>query len=133
MDFNEYKQRALEESVELRKEYDALQPEYEIIEKLISARNEANLTQKELAKKCGLKQSNISRLESGKANPTLKFLKKLADSLDCDLVVEFRKREPATETCKVMNESTLETVSLGKSMDKFVKVGTTHNTGTYTA
>lgn len=133
MDFNEYKQRALEESVELRKEYDALQPEYEIIEKLINARIEANLTQKELAKKCGLKQSNISRLESGKANPTLKFLKKLADSLDCDLVVEFRKREPATETCKEMNESSLETVSLGNSMDKFVKVGTTHNAGTYTA
>ena len=133
MDFNEYKQRALEESVELRKEYDALQPEYEIIDKLISARIEANLTQKELAKKCGLKQSNISRLERGKANPTLKFLKKLADSLDCDLVVEFRKREPATETCKVMNESSLETVSLGNSMDKFVKVGTTHNAGTYTA
>ena len=93
MDFNEYLQKALEENYELKKAFDALQPEYEIIANLINARIEYNLTRKELAKKCGIKQSNISRLESGRANPTLKFLKKLADSLDCDLILEFRKRE----------------------------------------
>lgn len=93
MDFNEYLKNSLEEDNELRREYDALQTEYELIEKLIKARLEANLTQKELAQKCGMKQSNISRLESGKSNPTIRFLEKLANSLDCDLVIELRKRE----------------------------------------
>ena len=93
MDFNEYLKNSLEEDDELKREYDALQTEYELIEKLIKARVEANLTQKELAHKCGMKQSNISRLESGKSNPTIRFLKKLANSLDCDLVIELRKRE----------------------------------------
>ena len=93
MDFNEYLKNSLEEDDELKREYDALQTEYELIEKLIKARLEANLTQKELAQKCGMKQSNISRLESGKSNPTIRFLKKLANSLDCDLVIELRKRE----------------------------------------
>lgn len=98
MNFEEYLQYALNEDPELKREFDALQPEYEIMEKLIKARAEANLTQRELAQKCGVKQSNISRLESGKGNPTLKFLKRVADSLECDLVIEFRKREPVTET-----------------------------------
>lgn len=93
MDFNEYLKNSLEEDNELRREYDALQTEYELIEKLIKARLEANLTQKELAQKCGMKQSNISRLESGKSNPTIRFLEKLANSLDCDLIIELRKRE----------------------------------------
>lgn len=93
MDFNEYLKNSLEEDDELKREYDALQTEYELIEKLIKARLEANLTQKELAQKCGMKQSNISRLESGKSNPTIRFLEKLANSLDCDLVIELRKRE----------------------------------------
>lgn len=94
MDFNEYLKNSLAEDEELKKEYDGLQKEYELIEKLINARLESNLTQKELAQKCGIKQSNISRLESGKSNPTIRFLEKIADSLDCDLVIELRKREP---------------------------------------
>ena len=98
MDFNEYLKNSLEEDNELRREYDALQTEYELIEKLIKARLEANLTQKELAQKCGMKQSNISRLESGKSNPTIRFLEKLANSLDCDWLLSYEK-ENITSTC----------------------------------
>ena len=95
-------------------------------------RTESNLTQKELAKKCGIKQSNISRLESGKANPTIKFLQKVADSLDCDLIVEFRKREPVTETCAEVTKNDFATVSIGTAMNKCDRVGSTQKTDTYT-
>ena len=132
MDFNEYLQKALEEDYELKKAFNELQPEYEIIEKLVKVRIESNLTQKELAKKCGIKQSNISRLESGRANPTIKFLQKVADSLDCDLVVEFRKREPVTETCVEITKSVVATVSFENAMNKFDRVGSTQRTDTYT-
>lgn len=98
MDFNEYLNQVLEEDQELAQEYHALQPEYAIISMLIEARIERGLTQKKLASKCGIKQSNISRLEKGKVNPTIKFLQKIANALDLDLFVEFRKREYSAES-----------------------------------
>jgi DNA-binding XRE family transcriptional regulator len=55
--------------------------EYKIIEAIIIARKERNLTQKELAKLIGTRQSNISRLESGNYNPTIEFLTKIAKAV----------------------------------------------------
>ncbi|MCL2494640.1 MAG: helix-turn-helix transcriptional regulator [Oscillospiraceae bacterium] len=73
-----------------RAEYERLRPEYEIIDQLIAARSDQGLTQKELAQRIGIRQSNISRLESGNYNPSLAFLKKVAAGLGKQLHVEFR-------------------------------------------
>ena len=75
---------------EFAREYRALEPEYEIIRQIILSRVEQNLTQKELADRIGVKQSNISRLESGSYNPSLIFLKKVASGLGKELHIEFR-------------------------------------------
>ena len=75
---------------EFRSEYEALEPEYEIIRQIIIARNELNITQKELADRTGIKQSNISRLEKGTYNPSLNSLKKIAKGLNKELHIEFR-------------------------------------------
>ena len=75
---------------DFRSEYEALEPEYEIIRQIILARNESNMTQKELAERSGIKQSNISRLERGTYNPSLSSLKKIAKGLDKELHIEFR-------------------------------------------
>ena len=48
------------------------------------------MTQKDLAEKIGTKQSAISRLESFDANPSFKFLKKVAKAFDAKLVVQFQ-------------------------------------------
>jgi DNA-binding XRE family transcriptional regulator len=48
---------------------------------IIKARIEQNLTQEELAEKIGTKQCNISRLEGGSYNPSIRFLKKVAKGL----------------------------------------------------
>lgn len=90
MNFEEYKKRAFENDPELYEEYKALEPEYEIIKQIIKARGDLNLTQKELAERIGIKQSNISRLESGDYNPSLDFLKKVAKGLGKELHIEFR-------------------------------------------
>jgi len=90
LNFKEYKEQAFKKDPALLDEYKALQPEYEIIKQIIQARTEQNLTQKELADKIGIKQSNISRLESGSYNPSLDFLKKVADGLGKELHIEFR-------------------------------------------
>lgn len=67
-----------------------LEPEYAIIKEIIEARIKQGLTQEELAKRIGTRQSNISRLESGEANPSLRFLKKLAEGLGKELHISFR-------------------------------------------
>lgn len=71
----------------VKKEYDNLQPEMAIIKAIISARIAKQLTQQALAQKIGTKQSVISRLESGRSNPSVAFLKKLARALDTRLEI----------------------------------------------
>ena len=89
MTFKEYKRTALEGSPELRKEYDALAPQYEIIN-AVAARLEKKMTQAELAERANTKQSNISRFESGNYNPSLEFLQRLAGALDKHLDITLR-------------------------------------------
>lgn len=74
---------------EVVKAYQELQPEFEIIEKIIRSRIEEGITQKELAKRMKTRQSAISRLESGRANPSLSFLQRLAKALDARLEIRF--------------------------------------------
>ena len=90
MNFKEYKKKALKDNPELYEEYKALEPEYELIKQVIKIRKDQELTQKELADRTGTRQSNISRLEQGEYNPSLKFLKKLAQGLGKELHIEFK-------------------------------------------
>lgn len=50
-------------------------------------RKEQKITQNELAEKIGTKKSNISRFESGKYNPTLDFMVKMADGLGKEIKI----------------------------------------------
>ena len=72
---------------EVQKEYELMEAEYKIIEEIIMARREKNLTQKGLAELIGTKQSNISRLESGNYNPSMDFLQKIATAMGKKLEV----------------------------------------------
>ena len=72
-----------------RKEYEALQPEMDIIRAILDARIRAGLTQTELSKKTGISQADISRLENGTRNPSLALLKRLADAMNMTLRIEF--------------------------------------------
>ena len=65
----------------------------EIRELVITARERAGLTQKELAAKSGLTQSNISNIEKGVTHPTIDSLKKIADATGRRLVIQFGDRE----------------------------------------
>lgn len=87
-DFDDFLKESLK-SPEFKAEYDKLQPEFAVIRAIIRARAERGITQKELASKVGTKQSVISRLESGRANPSVNFLKKLAAALNSHLEINF--------------------------------------------
>lgn len=74
---------------EFKKEWDALEPEYQIIKAMLDTRNEKSITQKQLADITGIPQADISRLENGNANPSLRTLKRLAEGMGMQLKVEF--------------------------------------------
>lgn len=74
---------------EFRREYEAIQPEMDVIKALIDARTSQNLTQEELAERTGIHQSDICKLEKGVRNPSIKLLRRLADGLDMVLKIEF--------------------------------------------
>lgn len=87
LDFEIWEKEALKDPV-LKAEYDRQQPEFA----LIRARIESGLTQAQLAKEIGTKQSVISRLENGRANPSIAFLQKLANALNSSLEIKFTPR-----------------------------------------
>ena len=90
LDFAIWKKEVLKDPA-LKAEYDRLQPEFAVIRAIIEARRKKGVTQEEIAKRVGTKQSVISRLESGRANPSVAFLKKLARSLNTNLEIRFTK------------------------------------------
>lgn len=61
-----------------------------ISRQIIEERKKLGLSQADLAERTGLKQSNISRVESGKYNPTIEFLGRLAEGLGKKLYIELR-------------------------------------------
>ena len=70
-------------------EYDALEDEFVIIQAIIDARKKSGLTQKELAARTGIAQADISKLENGNANPSLRTLKRLAAGMGMKIKLEF--------------------------------------------
>ena len=88
-DFQRYLDKQLE-NPEFRKEWESLEPEYAIMQALIDARAEAGITQTELSRRTGIAQTDISKLERGNGNPSLKTLKRLAEGLGMTLELKFK-------------------------------------------
>ncbi|MCC8045729.1 MAG: helix-turn-helix transcriptional regulator [Clostridiales bacterium] len=87
-EFQEFLNKQLQDD-DFRKEYEAIQPEMDIIKAIMEARAALNLTEKVLSERTGLSQDIISRLECGTCDPTLSQLKQLADGMDMDLRLVF--------------------------------------------
>lgn len=74
---------------EVRTEWEAIEPEKQIMKAIIDGRELNELTQKQLSDATGITQADISRLENGTGNPSLKTLKRLAAGLGMQLKIEF--------------------------------------------
>ena len=88
--FDHFLKKQLEDP-DVRAEYDALEPEFAIMQAIIDARKESGLTQKQLSEKTGITQADISRLERGNANPSLLTLQRLASGMNMRRKLEFVK------------------------------------------
>ena len=78
---------------DFRKEYEALESEYIIIQAIIDARKKMHLTQKQLSQRTGINQADISKIETGVSNPTLRMLNRLAEGMDMTLKLTFMRKE----------------------------------------
>jgi DNA-binding XRE family transcriptional regulator len=82
---------------EFKKEYDALEDEFEVAKQVIELRLKKRMTQKQLAQRVHTSQSCIARLESGSyRNPSLSFLRRVGGALGVQPHVKFEKLRPAT-------------------------------------
>jgi len=88
-DFREHLEQQLKNPA-FRAEYERSQPEYEVTRAMIKARSDANLTQAELSKRTGIKQSNISRIENGSCSPNVATLQQIAAGMGKQLHIEFK-------------------------------------------
>ena len=86
--FEEFLNKQLQDP-EFKAEYDALEPEFAIIQAMIDARKRSGMTQKELSEATGIAQGDISKLENGNANPSLRTLQRLAAGMGMRLKLEF--------------------------------------------
>jgi transcriptional regulator with XRE-family HTH domain len=63
-----------------------------VADKVAERRQEKGFSQRELAEIVGTTQSAIARLERGGRPPRIDTLLRIADALDCDLVVDLKPR-----------------------------------------
>ena len=87
-DFRNYLNEQLQRP-SFKAEGDTLPPELTIAQAMIDARKESGLTQKQLSERTGIAQTDISKLERGNANPSLRTLQRLAAGMGMKVKIEF--------------------------------------------
>ena len=84
-----------------RQEYDALAEEFALFDALVSARQQAGLTQTEVAERMGTKTPAVARLEAGGGRqhhaPSLATLRKYAAAVGCRLEVKLVPLSPTPQ------------------------------------
>ena len=73
--FNDFLNEQMKDP-EFKAEWDALDPEFAVIEAILAARKESGLTQQQLSERTGIAQTDISKLERGNGNPSLRTLQR---------------------------------------------------------
>jgi ribosome-binding protein aMBF1 (putative translation factor) len=88
-DFDKHLNRKLQ-SPSFAKKWQESEVEHTLVKAIVEARNEAGMTQQQLSSVSEIDQAVLSRIESGKANPSIKTLQKVAKGLGKKLVIGFR-------------------------------------------
>ena len=84
---SEMKREVFARRPDVKEEYDALGPEYDLISAILDARINKGRTQADIAKDAGTTQSAIARFEAGGSNPTLAFMQKLSKAVGARLEI----------------------------------------------
>ena len=87
-DFREHLKRSMEDP-SFKEEWDAQAVSREVMSQIAAARLAEGLSQQELAERCGMKPSNLCRLEFGNGNPSVATLSRIAYGLGRKLKISF--------------------------------------------
>jgi len=82
-------EQAMRDDPEYRREYEALEEEYNLIEAMLDARQKAGLTQAQVAERMGVKQPVVAKLEGGKSNVSFDTLKRYAKATGTKVKIDF--------------------------------------------
>jgi len=88
VDFQIYLKKELK-NPEFKKHHDEYGKQLEIAYQILELRKKKNISQAQLAKKIGTKQSNIARMEAGQQNFSVDILGKIAEALGCNVKIMF--------------------------------------------
>lgn len=88
MKYSDIKEMFLKDQ-ETKKAYEELEPEYQLIYAMVESRRERNISQQELADVTGINRADISKIENGNANPSLKTIKRVAKGLGKRVEIRF--------------------------------------------
>ncbi len=84
------------ENPDVRAEYEALEPEFELLDELLKARDEAGLTQEEVAKRMGTSRPAVARIETGggskRHSPSIATLRRYAEAVGCKLQIKLVRK-----------------------------------------
>ena len=87
-DFQLYLKQQLK-NPEFKEHYNQYDKQLEIAYQILQLRRKKGISQAQLAKKIGTKQSNIARMEAGQQNFSVESLEKIAKALDLHLKIVF--------------------------------------------
>lgn len=80
----------------VKAEYDVLEPEFELLDELLKARDEAGLTQGDVAKRMGTSRPAVARIEAGggskRHSPSIATLRRYAEAVGCKLQVKLVRK-----------------------------------------
>jgi ribosome-binding protein aMBF1 (putative translation factor) len=88
LDFQKYLKEELKDPI-FRKHYEEYGKQLEIAYQILQLRTQEGISQSQLAKKLGTRQSNIARIEAGKGNLTTSTLQKIASIFRRELKIDF--------------------------------------------
>ena len=83
---------------EVKAAYDALEPEFELLDEFLKARLQAGLTQEDVAERMGTSRPAVARIEAGggsrRHSPSIATLRRYAEAVGCELKIKLvRKRK----------------------------------------
>jgi len=83
---------------EFKEEWENAEAEFQIMKAMLNSRKRQSMTQKQLSDITGIAQSDISKIENGNANPSIRTLKRIAYALDCELKLSFEPIQQGSTT-----------------------------------
>ena len=103
---SELHEKRYRESASYRAEYDATEPQYELINALLDARAHAGIDQDEMAERMGIHVTAIMRLEGWNSNPSVKTLRRVAEATGTKLKISFVPDEKIPDTGTDVSKAT---------------------------